>query len=165
MALAWKIFCLARDDAIGYDIGRNRRQQPSECRSAGGKQRTNKECTESGGMAVSHSERWLESRWIQRSPSCRGIQTLFRRATVPGDLIICLLTNDGRREVLRLHLPNPPEVSNEPQSGAREGTRTLKPFGTGSLILRVYQFRHSRVPKRAWIITRVGEMQTEICRQ
>ena len=30
-------------------------------------------------------------------------------------------------------------------SGAREGTRTLKPCGTGSLILRVYQFRHSRV--------------------
>lgn len=32
------------------------------------------------------------------------------------------------------------------KSGAREGTRTLKPFGTRSLVLRVYQFRHpSRV--------------------
>ena len=27
-------------------------------------------------------------------------------------------------------------------SGAREGTRTLKPCGTRSLVLRVYQFRH-----------------------
>ena len=37
------------------------------------------------------------------------------------------------------------------KGGARGGTRTPKPFGTGSLILRVYQFRHSRVGNaRAW---------------
>lgn len=39
-------------------------------------------------------------------------------------------------------------------SGARGGTRTRKPFGTRSLILRVYQFRHSRVEKQDGDYTR-----------